>query len=133
MNIQSRYQQFRRSGMTATNAISAARTLVQFSELEDQDLVRITATEEQESYFAVYGDPDTEKERKQITHEIELNGCWFVFTEYKCACCGRWNRADSIGMCVYSNPLDPLQNWYVPDLMYSAIQSATTAPTHYRG
>ena len=34
----------------------------------------------------------------------------------------KWEVVDSIGMCVYANPLDPFENCYVPDLMASALK-----------
>jgi len=95
----------------------------EFRSLESQGLVRLRALPETESYFDVYGEPDSAQERQEIIDQIESNGCWFVVSEFYAD--SSWHHADSVGMCVgYSNPLDPSENCYVEGLMDSAVCAA---------
>lgn len=97
-------------------------TIETFRALESDGLVRLRALPETESYFDVYGEPDSPEERQEIIDQIERNGCWFVVSEYLVD--GRWHHADSVGMCAgYENPLDPAENCYVEGLMESAIRA----------
>lgn len=105
----------------AACALNKARTLKQWRTAEAAGRVRLRAEPEQENYFDVYGEPDTEQERKAITEQIERDGCWLVVAEYLCRYCGQWKHGDSIGMCIYANPLDPFQNDYVTDLMAATL------------
>lgn len=93
----------------------------EFRNLESRGLVRLRALPETESYFGVYGEPDSAQERHEIINQIESNGCWFVISEFYSD--GAWHHADSVGMCVHSNPLDPSENCYVEGLMDSAIRA----------
>lgn len=104
----------------AVCALNSARTLIEFRRLESADLVRLKADYEQENYFDVYGKPDDEKEYKAICEAIDRNGVYCVRSEFFDG--QKWQHADSIGMCVYSNPLDPFENDYVISLMASAIE-----------
>ncbi len=108
-------------GEYAAGCLRAAKTYYQFRVLEAAGKVRIAAEPEEDNYFDVYGEPDTKQEREAIVAALEQHGCWHVYTEVKCHCCGNWERADSIGMCVYSNPTSPFENDYVIDLMRRAI------------
>ena len=109
-------------GRYAEGCLRGARVIAKFRELEDTDKVRIVAEPEQESYFSVYGEPDTAEERDAMVAELELNGCWWVCAQVACPKCGEWQHVDSVGMCTgYSNPTDPMQNVYVIDLMESAL------------
>ena len=92
-----------------------------FRALESDGLVRLRAFPETESYFDVYGEPDSARERQEIIDQIDLHGCWLVESEFYAD--GQWHHADSVGMCVYARPLDPTENWYVEDLMKSAIDA----------
>jgi hypothetical protein len=92
-----------------------------FRALESDGLVRLRALPEIESYFNVYGEPDDAQERQEIIDQIEQNGCWFVVSEFFAD--GQWHHADSVGMCVYSGPLEPAENCYVEDLMRSAVRA----------
>ena len=92
-----------------------------FRALESDGLVRLRALPEIESYFNVYGEPDDAQERQEIIDQIEQNGCWFVVSEFFAD--GQWHHADSVGMCVYSRPLEPAENCYVEDLMRSAVRA----------
>jgi hypothetical protein len=94
-----------------------------FRNLESNGFVRIRAEEEQESYFDVFGNPDSPEERQEIVDRLNLNGCWCVTSEFM-GDDGRWHHADSIGMCTgYQNVLDPEENDYVCDLMASAVNA----------
>ena len=92
-----------------------------FSALESDGLVRLRALPETESYFDVYGEPDSPEERQEIIDQIDRDGCWLVESEFYAD--GAWHHADSIGMCVYARPLDPAENCYVEDLMRAAIDA----------
>lgn len=129
--------------MSSNNALCDAKRVVQFRELESLGLVRIRAEEEQEAYFDVYGEPEgytdqygkiitPEEERKQIIESIELNGCWYLVAEYRLDENDEWEMADSIGMNVgYDDPTSPYENWYVSDLMASAIEKIETSTPEY--
>jgi predicted HD phosphohydrolase len=92
-----------------------------FRAFESDGLVRLRALHEIESYFNVYGEPDSAQERQEIIDQIDRYGCWFVISEYFTE--GQWHHADSVGMCVYARPLDPAENCYVEDLMRSAVRA----------
>ena len=92
-----------------------------FRALESDGLVRLRAFPETESYFDVYGEPDSAQERQEVIDQIEQNGCWCVVSEFYAD--GQWHHADSVGMCVYARPLDPAENCYVEDLMRSAVRA----------
>jgi hypothetical protein len=98
------------------------KTIIEtFRALESDGQVRIRAFPETESYFDVFGEPDSAQERQEMIDLIEQNGCWFVVSEFYSD--GAWHHADSVGMCVYARPLDPAENCYVEDLMRAAIDS----------
>ena len=107
-------------GRDAEMSLRSARIIARFKDLESRGVVRISSEEEQESYFSVYGEPDTEKERNSILDTIERLGCVYVLTEWFDG--EEWNHADSIGMCIYEDPESPFENCYVADLMSSAIE-----------
>ena len=94
-------------------------TIETFRALESDGLVRLRAFPETDSWFDVYGEPDSIEERQEIIDQIDRNGCWCVMSEFYAD--GQWHHADSVGMCVYARPLDPAENCYVEDLMKSAI------------
>jgi len=94
----------------------------EFRILESQGLVRLRAEEENESYFSVYGKPESEKERQEMIETLERTGCWCVISEFFAD--GAWHFSDSVGLCTgYENPLNLEENTYVIDLMRSAIDS----------
>ncbi len=83
--------------------------------------VRIRAEIEQDNYFSVYGRENISKEEDaEIERMIELWGMYCVISEYLDND-GEWQIADSVGMCIYENPLNPFENEYVIDLMKSAL------------
>lgn len=93
-----------------------------FRALESDGQVRLRALPEVESYFDVYGEPDSAQERQEIIDQIERTGCWFVVSEFYAD--GQWHHSDSVGMCAgYENPLNPAENCYVEGLMESAIRA----------
>ena len=96
-------------------------TIETFRAFESDGLIRLRALPEIESYFDVYGEPDSAQERQEIIDTIDQHGCWFVISEYFAD--GAWHHADSIGMCVYARPLDPTENWYIEDLMRAAVDA----------
>lgn len=123
----------------AACALAKARIFEQWRDAEEAGLVRLRAEPEDESYFSVYGEPggyrdarghwvSAEEERKAIVEQIERDGCWCVLSEVWTG--ERWEVADSIGMCIYSNPCDPFQNDYVPDLMSSALMRIQQSGEH---
>ena len=74
---------------------------------------RICRAPEEESYFAVYGDPEgytnadgievcADQEREEIIDLIDRDGLWYYFAQVRCACCGQWETVDSIGMVIGS-------------------------------
>ena len=92
-----------------------------FKAYASQDLVRLRAEEEQESYFDVYGEPDSAQEREELVRLIDLYGCWRIVTEVFIG--GAWHHCDCVGCCAgYRNVLDPRENAYVIDIMRSAIE-----------
>lgn len=126
------YARFRKAGYNARESLQNARTLAEWREYEnehenstdvDDGCVRIRVEAEQENYFDVFGEPDTEKDRKRIEHEIELNGCWWIVGEYLTPD-GEWVHADSIGMNTgYKTPDSPFENWYIPDIMRATLDA----------
>lgn len=120
-------------GHDARCSLDAARTILRFRELEREGLVRISAEPEEESYFAVYGEPSgyvnaqghevsAEKEREEICAVLERDGCWRTVSEWFDG--EDWQEADSCGMHTgYRDPCDPFQNCYVVQEMQSAIDA----------
>lgn len=132
--IQSQYLALRQAGYGAAESLSAAKTIVEFRAFEADGLVRLRAEDEEENYFSVYGEPEgyvdghgrrvsAKQEREEIIASIERDGLWICISEYFDG--DEWQMADSIGMnCGYRNPLDPVANCYVPDLMRAALDRA---------
>lgn len=128
--IVSLFQRLMRSGMSSTmvgmNAVQAwqeAQTRIAFDDAEKAGLVRIEAHPEEESYWDVYGEPDSPKEKKQIEEALESMGCWYVVTEWRPSPDAEWEHADSVGMCVNQNPTSPDENCYVPQMMRAALDA----------
>jgi hypothetical protein len=61
---------------------------------------RIIVEPEQESYFDVYGEPDTPEDRADICDLIDRDGLWWYAAQRKCPHCGAWETVDSIGMII---------------------------------
>lgn len=128
------YQRFRAAGYSAADSLRSARIVEAFAEREDET-VRLRAVPEDEHPFSVYGEPEgyvnqygrrvsPEEERRETECAIERDGCWRIVSERRCEACGAWELADSCGMFYgYQDPLDPVQNPYVVDLMASALEA----------
>jgi hypothetical protein len=139
MNVREKYVRLRKNGALAAHALHMAKTWQRWEGMEDAGLVRLTAEPEQGRYFDVYGEPDgytnqygrevsAEEERKELCELLERWGCWHVRAEYRTdPDSEEWEPGDSVGMCVYENPLSPLENWYVPDLMNETLEQLENA------
>jgi hypothetical protein len=110
-------------GEAARSAWDDAGVRCIFARLEAQDKVRIIAEPEIESYFDVYGQCETRKDREQLDRVINDWGCWRVVSQYRADVDADWEDADSVGMCIYRNPCDPDENCHVDGLMSSAIDA----------
>jgi hypothetical protein len=115
-------------GFDAKCSLDAARTILEFRELEARGLVRMRAEPEQESYFSVFGEPEpqrgqTQKQANEALEAIlERDGVWWTCSEWFDG--DEWQHADSCGMHAgYKNPLDPFENCYVVDEMQAAIDA----------
>ena len=129
------YLRFRSAGYSAAQSLGAAKAQAQFKELESAGLVRLVQAEELENYFAVYGEPEgytgahgrrvsAEQEREELVRSIEQNGIWYVGSEWRASAADEWQLADGLGMNMgYRNPLSPVENCYVPDLMRAAVEA----------
>jgi len=131
MELHQLYNQFRKHspfiavGRNAELALDAARTLHKWNELESAGLVRLRMEPEEESYFDVFGCEDISKKHDQALRDtVDRLGCYWVTSEY--LKCGTFEHADSIGMCVYENPLSPFENCYIIQLMAEAISQVTS-------
>lgn len=116
------YMTLRGMGYQALLAWRKARVLVKWEEMEDAGIVRLKKEEERESYWDVYGKPESEKDKRETNKLIERFGCWYVYGEYKCQCCGSWNHGDSIGMVMDPDPLS-VNNPYLIDVMHETIRA----------
>lgn len=138
--LQQIYGTFRKAGFLASQALHSAKAVIDWEPLEDAGLVRLRAEPEQESYFDVYGELEgyegangrrvsAEQERKELIDTIDRDGCWCIVAEYFDG--QKWRHADSIGMCTgYKNPLSPVENAYVSDLMRSTISQIPQPGDH---
>jgi hypothetical protein len=124
MNRLGYFRKIRAIGYDAVSAWHDAKVLETWDELESKGQVRLKQDPEQESYWDVYGKPDSEKERRAINDLIERWGCWYVFCEYQCRCCGSWKHGDGVGMIIEPNPLS-LENPYLIDIMEGTMEKAT--------
>jgi hypothetical protein len=133
--ITSLYAKARKAGYPAAQALRAAKIVNDWQSLESDGKVRMEINPEEDSYFDVYGEPDAyegengkrvsaEQAKVELVDLLDRWGCYYVVTEYLDAN-GEWQHADFIGMCVYLDPADWRENWYIPDLMAEAIRLYT--------
>lgn len=126
------YQTARDHGYKPQQALRLVRLLRRWNECSD--LVRLRCEPEQESYFGTFGEPEgyvnqygrkvsAAEEKEELLRYLERDGCWIVFSEFRADEDSEWEIADSIGMCIYADPLDWMENDYIPDLMESALKS----------
>ena len=114
------YKTFRQAGYQAHHAIHAAKTQREWESHGDN--VRLRAEPEEENYFDAYGrECLSKKDDAQIEQSIENFGLWRVVAEYRCHTCGQWEHGDSIGMIIADDPLNPLENCYIPDLQGNTL------------
>jgi hypothetical protein len=117
----------------AACALNSARTLAEWREAEGAGLVRISMDEEQESYFNVYGEPDTQEEKDRLVAMLESKGLYVVYSEVNTGNeydGDKWEVVDSIGMCCYDNPTSPFENDYVIGLMRAALDAIPVYGEH---
>ena len=120
--VVSEYRKFRAIGERAEHALRSAKILVAFRNLEEKGKARIVAEPEDDNYFDVFGEPETQKERDEICRIIERDSIWYVKAEKLCCKkCGTFETKDGIGMCIYNDPTSPYENSYVIDLMASCL------------
>lgn len=129
------YMRFRRDGYKPRESRDFAKAVILFSHLDthctDDDCgqckegtheigeCRLVTVPETESYFSVYGKPDSEEERKSIVDAIENYGCVTLFAQVWNG--DSWQTAYSVGFCIYHDALDPHENAYAVDAMREAI------------
>ena len=99
-------------GHAARIALESAKTLGLWHAYEDADLVRLRAIPD--------GSPDLSWADERDMRYVEIHGVWVVLAEYRHA--DKWHVADSLGGCIYADPLDPFENCYIPEMMDAAIR-----------
>ena len=126
--IKSYYRELRADGVGASHALHAAKTIDRFHDLENERLVRIIAEPDETPY-----DPGdcldgmSERSISNFWDMINDRGVWGVISEFRISPESPWQQADSVWSCAgYNNPTSYRENWYVPDLMHSAIQALET-------
>ncbi len=117
------YNRFRKLGYGASLAWENAKIVDRFERESDdgRGRVRIVADPEEDSYFDVFGKPDTDKERDAIAEAIDRYGCWYVHTDTRCPACDSWTIQDGVGMNIHADPTSPFENPYVVDMMSAAL------------
>ena len=86
---------------------------------EAKGLVRMVVEPEQENYFDVYGEPDTQEERDLIIANIEAEGLNMFASQYRKSRADDWETADSIGMIIG----DLADTGYEDDLKQAALDA----------
>jgi hypothetical protein len=117
------YAHFRKIGEPALRAWRSAHIVDRFRTEECAGRVRLNAAPEEESYFDVFGEPNTKEERAEIVRAIERDGLWCISSAVLDADGAAWHVVDSIGMVNGPNPLDPFTSDYVVDLMRAALEA----------
>jgi hypothetical protein len=125
------------SDYAADNADESDRT--SGSPDPDDGCVRLVIGAEDESYYDVFGEPEAytdqygrrvaaEDARKETDRILDRDGVWRVSAQYLDPYTLRWATADSCGMFTgYRDVTDPVENFYIPDLMQSALERMHSA------
>jgi hypothetical protein len=102
----------------------------EWEKAEDAGLVRMVAEPENENYFDVYGEPDSQEEREEIADRIERDGVYMYAAQYLNQDTGEWETADSIGM-IFGDING--EGYYEFDLKDSALQNIYGMAPNARG
>jgi hypothetical protein len=130
-SIASLYRRFRADppfmlvGSNAAQAMSAAKLLDRWNELEAAGKVKIDSEPDQYADASFYDTWEhlSDRTRLQLKQRY-CDDCQSVTAYYRCSECGDWIPADSIGGCSgYKDPCSPFENCYVVDLMNSAVDA----------
>jgi hypothetical protein len=108
--LQRYYRKARKAGYHAKGAYYAAKIMVDWSQPEADELVKIEAEPEYERYVDVYGEMEAytnifgkriskEQAEKDMADLVERSGVWCVCSYYRVTDDDEWQLADSIGMC----------------------------------
>jgi hypothetical protein len=118
-------------GSNAAQALSAAKTLLQFQELEEAGLVKIDYEPDQDPDASYIDDwPHLSERTRQRLKDEYYDTCVGVITYARTTEDDEWEDVDSIWGCAgYKDPTSPFENCYVIDLMDTAIKHAT-APNY---
>lgn len=117
------YRRFRKAGIggivgqDAANCLDAARTVMEWEEVESAGLVRIESRPD-DSY-------DPTDEDLEENSRYRRDGAWGIVGQYFFD--GKWVSADSVWGCVgYNDPGCPFDNPYVIDIMAETLEAFKT-------
>lgn len=122
--VRRHYTKLRQAGYRASHALSAARTLAEWRRLEDAGLVRLRAE---------YDEYDSIEEGEEVygsvgEYRLQPSEYHPSFPESSDHYGEKWEHADSVwGHAGYRDVTDPLENWYVPDIMRQTIEALKDA------
>lgn len=98
-NVKEIYKELREIGHNRANGcLQCARKIAFWESLGDS--VRLVAEPEYENYFDVYGEPDTDKERREIESIINAHGLYWVRGEFIDPITETWVQGGSCGMII---------------------------------
>lgn len=128
MDVKEIYHRLRKQDAhnSASNLLHMAKSYVEYMALDAQGVVLLHKRDEQESYWNVFGDRESYSEYyvKQIDRSIEMYGNYYCSVTFQNPISGEWEEVDGIGMCAgYKDALDPFENYYIFDLMRSAVNA----------
>lgn len=136
-SIEREYRRLRDLGWAGLQALHAARTRVEFHELENQGLVRFKV--EPDECSTAEDLLPTEYSKKEQVEFLELakrDGIWGIVGEYLCPTCptckrggSEWIQADSVWGFIGDDVSD---NGYDTDVMQSTINELREAQTRTR-
>jgi hypothetical protein len=111
-------------GENAKLALSSAKVLERWRELESLGLAKIDAepeTEPDSSFYDMW-EHLSDRTRDELK-ERYCDDCWQVTSWHRADTESEWEFSDSIGNCAgYADVTSPFENAYVIDLMASAIR-----------